>query len=111
MVNNHSLEQVDFSVYCLFLFRNSSGELWSKHRKILTPAFHFKNLEQFSDTFQHFGKILIQSLKKVGGVDVDICNFIKLYEIDVICGEIENEIDFSYSCKSVFPSGCVFAST
>ncbi|KAF2894416.1 hypothetical protein ILUMI_11756, partial [Ignelater luminosus] len=39
-------------------------EKWKKHRKILTPAFHFQILEQFVDTFQSNSNILVEKLKK-----------------------------------------------
>ncbi|KAF2886236.1 hypothetical protein ILUMI_19937, partial [Ignelater luminosus] len=60
--------------------------LWKKHRKIITPAFHFKILEQFIEVFESNAKILIESLKKeVGKTSSNISPYIKLCTLDIIC--------------------------
>ncbi|KAF2895443.1 hypothetical protein ILUMI_10730, partial [Ignelater luminosus] len=59
---------------------------WRKHRKILTPAFHFQILEQFLDVFDTFSDILVEKLKKESGKDsVDIYPYITLCSLDIIC--------------------------
>ncbi|KAF2888259.1 hypothetical protein ILUMI_17914, partial [Ignelater luminosus] len=61
-------------------------EKWKSHRKILTPAFHFKILEQFIDTFQSNSTILVNKLKKeVGKISTDIYPYINLCTLDIIC--------------------------
>ncbi|CAG9839079.1 unnamed protein product [Diabrotica balteata] len=42
----------------------SNGTKWQKRRKILTPAFHFKMLEQFLNTFHAETKKLVNILEK-----------------------------------------------
>lgn len=58
-------------------------------RKILTPAFHFKILDEFVGVFDKQGKILIENLKKHDGKIVDIFPIVALSTLDVICGEEE----------------------
>jgi cytochrome P450 len=63
------------------------GPKWKKHRRILTPAFHFQILEQFIDVFESGGNTLIQKLEKeVGKKSVDIYPFVTLCTLDIICG-------------------------
>lgn len=51
-----------------------------------TPAFHFSILQEFVESFESNGKILIDKLSKEVGKDaVDIYAFINLYALDVIC--------------------------
>ncbi|KAF2895444.1 hypothetical protein ILUMI_10731 [Ignelater luminosus] len=64
----------------------SEGAKWQKHRKILTPAFHFKILEQFIEVFDSHGNILVQKLEKeVGKKSVDIYPYVTLCALDTIC--------------------------
>ncbi|GLG98486.1 Cytochrome P450 4C1 [Gryllus bimaculatus] len=64
----------------------ATGERWKKHRKIITPTFHFTILEQFVDVFNKQGNILISILKrKEGEGPFDIVPLIDLYTQDVIC--------------------------
>ncbi|KAF2897329.1 hypothetical protein ILUMI_08847, partial [Ignelater luminosus] len=59
---------------------------WKKHRKILTPAFHFQILEQFVDVFDHYGNILVKKLEQeVGKKSVDVYTYVTLCSLDVIC--------------------------
>ncbi|XP_022901353.1 cytochrome P450 4c3-like [Onthophagus taurus] len=64
---------------------NGTGEVWKKYRKILTPAFHLKILDQFSDVFHRNLQILIDNLKKESGKTVDICPILTLYAMDSLC--------------------------
>ncbi|XP_017787230.1 PREDICTED: probable cytochrome P450 4d14 [Nicrophorus vespilloides] len=64
----------------------SSGEKWRSHRKILTPAFHYKILEDFIEVFESRGKFLVDNLLKVSSAEcVDVHTIISLYTLDVIC--------------------------
>ncbi|KAF2888571.1 hypothetical protein ILUMI_17602, partial [Ignelater luminosus] len=65
----------------------TSGSVkWKKHRKILTPAFHFQILEQFVDVFDHYGNILVKKLgQEIGRKSVDIYPYVTLCSLDVIC--------------------------
>ncbi|KAH8416603.1 hypothetical protein KR222_010998 [Zaprionus bogoriensis] len=42
----------------------STGQKWHVRRKILTPTFHFKILEQFVDIFDRHSEVLVQRLQR-----------------------------------------------
>lgn len=66
----------------------STGKKWFKRRKVITPAFHFKILDQFIEIFDKHSSIFIQNLKKSNGKPVDVFELISLCALDNICGEI-----------------------
>ena len=61
----------------------------------MTPAFHFKILEQFSDTFHNAGKILVAKLTEQNNKDIDIYPYIAMYAFDAICGKFRTMTKFS----------------
>ncbi|XP_066993573.2 cytochrome P450 4C1 [Anabrus simplex] len=64
----------------------STGKKWHTRRKIITPTFHFKILEEFVDVFNTNGDILIKKLQKeVNGPEFDIYNYVTLCALDIIC--------------------------
>lgn len=64
------------------------GNKWKKHRKMLTPAFHFKILEEFLDVFEVYSNILIKKLEnEVDKNSIDIYPYITLCSLDIICGK------------------------
>ncbi|GAB0099269.1 Cytochrome P450 [Sergentomyia squamirostris] len=64
----------------------STGKKWHNRRKIITPTFHFKILEQFCEVFDRQGDTLIEKLKKVDPDEsIDIYPLVTLYALDVIC--------------------------
>ena len=67
----------------------SSGSKWFARRKVITPAFHFKILEQFYEVFDKQSNILVQILDQYSnkGETFDIFPHITLYALDVICGK------------------------
>lgn len=67
----------------------SKGRKWFKRRKIITPAFHFKILEQYVETFENQGKGLVKNLNEMvkAGKPFEFYNLINLYTLDVICGK------------------------
>ncbi|XP_069704256.1 cytochrome P450 4C1-like isoform X2 [Periplaneta americana] len=63
----------------------SKGNQWRTHRKFLTPAFHFRILEQFIDVFNSNGHILLDKLSsKIDGPEFEIAPYITLYALDNI---------------------------
>jgi len=70
-----------------------TGKKWRAHRKMLTPSFHFKILEQFTGVFNRNGDIMIRRLSShVDGPQFDITSYITMCTLDVICGK-------SLSCR------------
>ncbi|XP_055542715.1 uncharacterized protein LOC129728307 [Wyeomyia smithii] len=64
----------------------SSGEKWFQRRKIITPTFHFKILEQFVTVFNKETDIMVENLRKhVGGKEFDIYDYVTLMALDSIC--------------------------
>lgn len=65
----------------------SGGEKWQKHRKIITPTFHFSILETFFDVFSEKSKILVEQLNEHCGTGVpfDIYTYITKAALDIIC--------------------------
>lgn len=60
---------------------------WHNRRKVLTPGFHFSILEFFVQVFDRQADILLRKLEKYAGIceSFDICNYVNLYALDVIC--------------------------
>lgn len=63
----------------------STGQKWFQRRKVLTPAFHFKILEQFVEVFDRNSNIFVENLKQFGEKEFDIFPLITLCALDVIC--------------------------
>ncbi|XP_037041330.1 cytochrome P450 4d2-like [Bradysia coprophila] len=64
----------------------SAGQKWHSRRKIITPAFHFKILEEFCVIFDAQSEILLNNLKKHEHGDAfDVTNYISLMALDVVC--------------------------
>lgn len=65
------------------------GQKWFKRRKLLTPSFHFKILEEFLQVFNYQSKIFIDILKEDaddGRKELEICEYITRCTLDTICG-------------------------
>ncbi|KAJ8888511.1 hypothetical protein PR048_008002 [Dryococelus australis] len=62
-----------------------AGQQWKKHRRIITPTFHFQNLENFLEVVHSNGHKMIEKLKiEVDGPDIDISQYISLCTLDII---------------------------
>lgn len=74
--------------HLLFFFCNQIGRKWYERRKIITPTFHFKILEQFVEIFDKLGNTVITNiLNKYGPNDeVEFYPIMVLYALDVMCG-------------------------
>jgi cytochrome P450 family 4 len=67
----------------------STGQKWFSRRKIITPTFHFKILEQFVEVFDQHSEIFVQNLSQLKGQRCDVFSKIALCALDIICGEIK----------------------
>uniref|UniRef100_A0A224YKM0 Cytochrome n=1 Tax=Rhipicephalus zambeziensis TaxID=60191 RepID=A0A224YKM0_9ACAR len=65
----------------------SSGDKWRSRRRLFTPAFHFKILEDFSETINAQSFILCNKLEKLSqsGANFDIVPKVTLCTLDIIC--------------------------
>ncbi|GAB0097248.1 Cytochrome P450 [Sergentomyia squamirostris] len=64
----------------------TTGTKWHTRRKIISPAFHFKILENFVSVFDKQAKIFVEKLKQFGPkTAVDVYPLVSLYTFDVIC--------------------------
>nr|QST15032.1 CYP4C33-like protein 3 [Diaphanosoma celebensis] len=65
----------------------STGSKWQERRKILTPAFHFKILEDFVHIFNEQSRVLVGKLREEAakGEDLDVYPFVTRCTLDIIC--------------------------
>lgn len=62
------------------------GSKWHQRRKILTPAFHYKVLEQYIKVFERQSCVLIETLSQFSETDkVAMINLLGLCTLDIIC--------------------------
>ena len=67
----------------------STGQKWFSRRKVITPTFHFKILEQFVEIFDKHSAIFVKNLAKFKGREFDIFPHVTLCALDVICGKLK----------------------
>ena len=63
----------------------STGKKWQTRRRIITPTFHFKILDQFVEVFDKNSKIMVKQMESHKGRTVDIYPFLSLCAFDSIC--------------------------
>lgn len=64
----------------------ATGNKWFTRRKIITPTFHFKILQQFVEVFHQQNRIFIEKLKgRCDGKYFDIYDVVTLMSLDIIC--------------------------
>lgn len=73
-----------FAIDILF----NTGKKWFQRRKILTPAFHFKILEEYVEIFDRQSDVMIETLSQFGSDDpIDMLSVVTLCALDVIGGK------------------------
>ncbi|GFU76293.1 cytochrome P450 4c3 [Trichonephila clavipes] len=64
----------------------SSGMKWKKRRRLLTPAFHFRILDDFLPVIDNHARYLAEKLKnEVGKKSFDLVPYITLCSLDILC--------------------------
>lgn len=65
----------------------SKGSKWHKHRKMITPSFHFNILQDFHQVMNENSAKFIKRLKKVSAGDniIDFQDETHYLTLDVIC--------------------------
>lgn len=63
----------------------STGSKWHTRRKMLTPTFHFKILENFIPVFNRNAKLLTKKLTDAMKTAVDVDSYVSLCTLDIIC--------------------------
>lgn len=64
----------------------STGAKWHARRKMLTPAFHFRILEDYLPVFTRCSNVLVEKLRAcVGQGSVPVNDFLTLCTLDIIC--------------------------
>ncbi len=95
MAQYWSADEHRFENLCLYGVHNynvrifsCTGSKWQSRRKLLTPAFHFKILEDFVHVFNEQSQILVDKLNQVALKEksFNIFPFITLCTLDIICG-------------------------
>ncbi|XP_065362921.1 cytochrome P450 4d1 isoform X3 [Calliphora vicina] len=67
----------------------SRGKKWHKRRKAITPAFHFKSLDEFIEIFERESRVFLKNLEReycmqtVKGLD--LYEWVNLCTLDTIC--------------------------
>lgn len=65
----------------------STGKKWHTRRKIITPSFHFKILEEFVEIFDRQTNVMVEKLKEKAGdpiTPLDMFPFVCLTALDII---------------------------
>jgi cytochrome P450 family 4 len=65
----------------------ASKEKWPARRKVTTPGFHFRCLQEFVKVFEKNSEILVAQMKRSVDKTVDVVPLVKLCALDNICGE------------------------
>lgn len=87
--SKHTIKSGDYSYLIPWLGTGlllSDGSKWRARRKLITPTFHFRILNDFIQVFEEQAVILVQSLKSKASKGVfNIMPYISLCTLDIIC--------------------------
>ncbi|XP_058796940.1 cytochrome P450 4C1-like [Phymastichus coffea] len=80
----------------------STGEIWLKHRRIITPAFHFNILEEYAAAMRDKVEILIDSIEaqldKSRNSPINVFELTVKYTLDTIC---ETAMGINIDCQRI----------
>lgn len=71
-----------------FVLIYSTGDKWRSRRKLITPSFHFRILDEFFKVFVEQTEVLVNTLAKLKDKDYfDIYPYLTRCTLDIICGK------------------------
>lgn len=83
-----SLFQYQFCHLYFFFKKHKIGKKWHDRRKIITPAFHFKMLEKFTETFDRISNTFIAKIQELdSNKAIELFHMVELFALDVVCGK------------------------
>ena len=65
----------------------SAGKKWKSRRRLLTPAFHFQILDEFSKIMNHQAEVFVEQVSKKDR-DEDIVPYVSAATLDIVCETI-----------------------
>lgn len=87
--NKEIRKGIDYQMLRPWLFNGlllSTGKYWQNRRKLITPAFHFKILDNFIPIFNTESDVLIEKLSRVvDKTSINIWPFLTAFALDSIC--------------------------
>ena len=89
-----NLHQTNVRKFTLVFFVVSTGDKWRSHRKMLTPAFHFRILESFVPIINKQQRVMLKIFEDQmdnNCVIDDVKPLIVNCGLDILCGK---KIDF-----------------
>ncbi|KAK3922994.1 Cytochrome P450 4C1 [Frankliniella fusca] len=90
----------------------SAGEKWHSRRKLLTPAFHFKILDQFiphlEEQAAHLADELGRHVSDGQGADVDVVPIVSKVTLRSICVTAMGKVDFATDSDDAFSEKSYF---
>jgi cytochrome P450 family 4 len=66
----------------------ASKDKWPARRKVTTPGFHFRCLQEFVKVFEKNSEILVEKIRETKGETFDAFPLVQLCALDNICGEL-----------------------
>lgn len=79
----------------------NTGDGWRQKRKLLTPAFHFRILNDFIPIIDDNSRVLVDILRPIEGQVVDIRPMITACTLDIICETAMGvTVDAQNNCES-----------
>ena len=78
----------------------SDGKKWFARRKVITPTFHFKILDEFVKIFEQHANTFVRQLEQNanGSQSFDVFPFVCLATLDIIAGKLK----FKYTKNKIF---------
>lgn len=92
-VNDLKIIQNKLDLKLTIIVYYSTGDKWKRHRKLLTPAFHFKILDSFFPVMNDNTKEMMARFEKIVSKDetehrgIDIRQLVGDCTLDTICGK------------------------